>query len=110
MDKKLVNFRLSLELLEKLEKFSTESGQTKTQLIGEAVECLISTKTKTDKEIQLLEKQNQQLIQALQGFRIALQGKDELIKEKEERIIELKETIEILKENQSKKKKWKFWV
>ena len=110
MEKKLVNFRLSVELINKLDQMTKETGKNKTQLIEEAIECLFSSKDKENKEIDLLSKQNEQLKQALQGFQIALQGKDELLKEREERIKELKETIEILKEKQEGKKPfWQFW-
>ncbi len=108
MKKKLVNFRLSVELINKLDQIAKETGKNKTQLIEEAIECLLSSKDKENKEIDLLSKQNEQLKQALQGFQIALQGKDELLKEREERIKELKETIEILREKQ-KKSFWQFW-
>lgn len=112
MERKLVNFRLPVDLIKKLDELSKETGKNKTQLIEEAIECLYSSKTESKAEIELLEKQNQQLQQALQGFQIALQGKDELLKEREERIKELKETIEILKQNKNREKKkpfWQFW-
>ncbi len=110
MEKKLVNFRLPVDLINKLDELAKETGKNRTQLIEEAIECLYSSKTESKAEIELLERQNQQLQQALQGFQIALQGKDELLKEREERIKELKETIEILKEKQKDGKSfWKFW-
>ena len=114
MEKKLVNFRLPVELINKLDQLSRETGKNKTQLIEEAIMCLLSSKDKENKEIALLEKQNEQLKQALQGFQIALQGKDELLREREERIKELKETIQILKQSEDQKKKskkpfWQFW-
>ncbi|WP_460174025.1 ribbon-helix-helix domain-containing protein [Venenivibrio stagnispumantis] len=112
MEKRLVNFRLSVELINKLEELSRQTGKNKTELIEEAIKCLIETHSQTDKQIQLLEEQNKQLMNVLKGFQIALQSKDELLEEKDKRIQELKEIVELLKQNQSQEKKksfWKFW-
>lgn len=110
MEKRLVNFRLDVELLNKLEELSKQTGKNKTELIEQAIKCLIETHSQTDKQIQLLEEQNKQLMNVLKGFQIALQSKDELLEEKDKRIQELKEIVELLKQNQNQSRKWwKFW-
>jgi len=106
--KKLVNFRLSIELINKLDEYSKNTGKSKTVIIEEALRCLFDKEERQDKDIKLLEKQNYQLQQTLQSFNVALQSKDDLLKEKDERIKELKEMIEILKQ-QNNKNWWQFW-
>ncbi len=109
-DRKLVNFRLPVKIIDLLNELSKKTGKSKTQLVEEAILKLAKEQEKEQTQIELLEKQNQQLQQALQGFQIALQGKDEILKEKDERIKELKEIIAMLEQRQKKKKPfWKFW-
>ena len=109
-DRKLVNFRLPVKIIDLLNELSKKTGKSKTQLVEEAILKLAEEQEKEQTQIELLEKQNQQLQQIIQSFKIALQGKDELLKEKDQRIQELKETIEILKQKQGRKKPfWKFW-
>ena len=112
-DKKLVNFRLSVKIIDLLNQLSKQTGKSKTQLVEEAILKLANEGKEENKQLDLLEKQNQQLQQALQGFQLALQGKDELLKEKDERIKDLQETIKALRDIQeakhTKKPFWKFW-
>jgi len=109
--KKVVNFRLSIDVLNLLDDLTNETGKTKTAIIEEALNLLAQNVRKKKTKLKLLEKQNQQLQQILQGFQLALQNKDKLLEEKEKRIQELKEKIEIMKQfqEQNKKQWWKFW-
>ena len=123
MEKKLVNFRLSPELIEQLEELSTKTGKTKTDLVERALKCLFRQENQIKEEIELYQKENEQLKIALQilkereesleelknTYERFLLEKDKRLDDLQKRIDELKERIEELKQKQDKKRFWKFW-
>ena len=123
MEKKLVNFRLSPELIEQLEELSTKTGKTKTDLVEQALKCLFRQENQIKEEIELYQKENEQLKIALQilkerelsleelknTYERFLLEKDKRLDDLQKRIEELKERIEELKQKQGKKRFWKFW-
>jgi len=90
--KKLAGFKLSDEILQMIEELCERTGKNKSQIIEEAVRLLYEQKHITEKEIELLERQNFQLQQILNGFNIALKSKDEVIASKD-KIIEEKDKL-----------------
>jgi len=119
--KKLAGFKLSDKVLQMIDELCEQTGKNKSQIIEEAVKLLYEQKHITEKEIELLERQNFQLQQILNGFNIALKSKDEviaskdkIIKEKDklieekDKLIEEKERLikELLKKNKSFWQRW----
>jgi len=130
--KKMTAFKLSEEVLKALEELAQRTGKSKTQIVEESILRLYQEENKGKKDIEsqleLLEKYNFQLQQAIKAFQVALESKEQVLKEKEnqlsekeriiiskdalineknERIKDLQEKIKLLK--QSQKKWWKFW-
>ena len=109
--KKVKSYRLLKETIEAIEKLSKKTGKPQSQIIDEAVKFLIENENKTNNEIELYKKENEQLKMVIKMFQEREKAVEEvkntyerLINEKDERIKELQERIK-----EKSKPFWKFW-
>ncbi len=109
--KKVKSYRLLKETIKIIEEISQKTGKSQSRIIDEAIKFLINNENKTNNEIELYKKENEQLkmiIKVFQEREKALEKVEEsyerLIKEKDERIKELQERLK-----ERSKPFWKFW-
>jgi len=91
------------DIMEKLNKLSEKTGQSKTALVENAIQALWQSKENTTKEIELLSKQNEQLQMAMSATKALLQERERIIQEKDRTIQLQQELIEELKRKKDKK-------
>jgi|GEM_PF-2570603 len=97
MAKKQINIRADDRLIEKLNEMSVKTGKSKTDIILQAIDRLNTNSKKTHQQIELLNKQNEQLQTILSATKAVLAEKDNVIRGKDDLIKSKDDLIAVLK-------------
>ncbi len=90
MTKKQINIRVDDELLMKLDQLAKKTGKSKTDIIAQAINDFDADNKKTHQQIELLNKQNEQLQMMLSATKALISEKDRVIQTKDDLINELR--------------------
>jgi len=94
MAKKQLNIKIDDELSEKLDQLIKKTGKTKTAIISQAIENINRDNAQDHQQIELLNKQNEQLQMMLSATKALMEEKDhkyqDMVKAKDDLIAELR--------------------
>ncbi len=90
MAKKQINVKLDDELLMKLDQLAKKTGKSKTTIISQAIDRIATEDRETHQQIELLNRQNEQLQMMLSATKALISEKDRVIQTKDDLINELR--------------------